>query len=147
MDLSVFIQCRMFWENRDQRPCSPYGTACRTTGFPPAALGMSLAGGEHHGKPSVRNKNQSKTCETRDQLIMGPKDHISYTTPGSSSPKEPAPWRAKQASAWLPLLQPLPSKCLASLTMLCLPMRNNPAEYMFLKGKMQETDSNDLLSN
>lgn len=82
-----------------------------------------------------------------DQLIMGPKDHISYITPGFPSPQDPAPGRAKQASAWLLLLEPLPSKCLASLTRLCLPMRNNPAEYMFLKGKTQETDSNDLLSN
>lgn len=149
MDLSVPIQCRMFWKNRNQWPMQHLQHSLwdhsATTSSPGDESGRRRAPWQIFCE---KKNTGARPMRPGDQLITGPKYHISYITPSSSSPEEPARQRANQASAWLLLLlQPLPSKCPASLTTLCLPMRNNPAEYMFLKGKTQKTDSNDLLSN
>lgn len=49
-----------FGKTETNVPCSIYSTACGTTVPPPAVLGMSLAGGEHHGKSFVRKKTQEQ---------------------------------------------------------------------------------------
>lgn len=130
-------QCPSNAQKQNQWPVQPQGV---TSSSP----GVSLVGGEHPGKSCVREKHGSTTCETR-----GSADY------GAKGPHQPPHSRFFQSLihgehtsiclAAAPPASPLP--CLPPLTRLCLPMRNNPAEYMLWKGKMQETDSNDLLSN
>lgn len=79
-----------FGKTEANGPCSPSGMG-QSHSVTTAVLGRSLAGGEHHGKSSVREKNGSKTCETwgsADYGTEGPHQlhHSRFSlSPGSCS--------------------------------------------------------------
>lgn len=156
-DVSLLTSCAAIdtikafpWEGRMPMHCHELYRALSAECFgKPAPLVpyvLASVGTTQPAKPFL-SKGKGKAWEHSSSWVgvSRTKHRICCTAQTSS-------WRyALQNAGWvfagLHFLLPLLSKCLASFRRLCLPMRNNPDEYMFLKGKSQETDSNDLLSN